>query len=356
MLIDPDKLTALSITMTERSGSSPQEAKAVAENLVMANLMGHDSHGIGLLARYIRHSMTDRLTPNGHAKVVSDHGAFLLIDGEMGYGQVIGHETMEMGIAKAKEHGVAIVGLRNVHHLGRIGAWGEMCANAGFISIHYVNAMAHDPLVAPFGGYDARYSTNPYCTALPATPDGPSIVLDMATSKLAQGKVRVARNKGVPLPDGAVVGSDGLPTNDPEVIFQDPPGAMLSFGEHKGYGLALICEVLAGAVTGGGTSRPEKFAEDTIRNNMLTIIIDPNGFGDEIPFANEIDEMTKWVKSARTTPGVDEIMVPGDPERKMVIQRRKEGIPMDDNTWNEMVEAGISVGMNRVDFDDVAIG
>ena len=353
VVISGEKLTALLQTMCERAGSAAAEAKAIAENLVMANLMGHDSHGAGLIPRYIDSARTGRLTVNGHVEVVSDNGAFLLLDGHMAYGQVVGHETMALGLAKAREHGVAVVGLRNVHHLGRIGAWAEISAKAGFISIHYVNATGHDPLVAPFGGYDARYSTNPYCTALPATEDGPMIVLDMATSRLAQGKVRVAYNTGTPLPDRAVVGSDGLPTNDPAVMFQEPPGAMLSFGEHKGYGLALICDILAGGLTGGGAARPDRYSEDTIRNNMLTIIIDPNRFA-EVPFAAEIDNMTAWVKSSRAAPGVDEVMMPGDPERKNIAERSLSGIVIDDNTWAEMVEAGLSVGMNRVDFEDLA--
>ena len=351
MLIQSDKLTDLIKTMCEKAGSATAEAKAVAENLVEANLMGHDSHGVGLAPRYIMHARDGRLTVGGRPSVITDSGPFLLLDGNMGYGQTVGAEAMERAIAKARAEGVAIVGLRNVHHLGRIGAWGEMAARAGFISIHYVNAHGHRPIVAPHGGYDARYSTNPYCTALPETPDNPMIVLDMATSRVAQGKVRVAHNKGVELPDGAAVDAEGRPTNDPGVMFAEPQGAMLSFGDHKGYGLALICEILAGALTGGGTARPEQQAEDTIRNHMLTIVIDPAGFRDGIPFHGEIDQLQTWVKSSRVRPGVEAVLVPGDPERITTEERLADGIEIDDTTWNEIVECGLGLGLNRVAFD-----
>ena len=351
MKIDSGKLTDLILTMCEKAGSTVAEARAVAENLVEANLKGHDSHGVGLAPRYIAHALDGRLTVGGRPSVITDQGPFLLLDGNMGYGQTVGAEAMELAIAKARKEGVAIVGLRNVHHLGRIGAWGEMCARAGFVSIHYVNAHGHRPIVAPHGGYDARYSTNPYCTALPETPDNPMLVLDMATSRVAQGKVRVAHNKGAALPDGAAVDPEGHPTRDPGVMFSDPQGAMLSFGDHKGYGLALICEVLAGALTGGGTARPEQHAQDTIRNHMLTIVIDPAGFRDDIPFHAEIDKLQDWVKSSRVRPGAGEILVPGDPERIATAERLAEGIAIDDTTWNEIVECGLSLGLNRVSFE-----
>ncbi|MDP6706237.1 MAG: malate/lactate/ureidoglycolate dehydrogenase [Alphaproteobacteria bacterium] len=351
--ISAEKLTQLLKTMCRRSGSDESEAEAVARNLVEANLMGHDSHGVGLIPRYIEHTMDGRVTIDGHASVLSDTGAFLLLEGNMGYGQVVGREAMEMGLAKAREHGVAIVGLKNVHHLGRIGAWGEICAEAGFISIHYVNAHGHAALVAPFGGYDARYSTNPYCTALPATPENPMLVLDMATSRVAQGKVRVAYYRKAEMMAGALVGPDGRPTNDPTVMFEEPKGALLSFGEHKGYGLALICDILAGALTGGGTAHPENHQENTIRNNMLTIIIDPDGFRQGVPFDREIDMLTAWVKDSRTVDGVDGVLVPGEPERLSSAARLADGVPIEDATWAEIVEAGLSVGMNKVDFEDV---
>ena len=282
--------------------------------------------------------------------MITDNGVFLLVDGNMGYGQVIGRQAMELGIAKAREGGAAIVGLRNTHHLGRIGAWGELCAAAGLVSMHFVTAVCHRPLVAPFGGTDARLSTDPICVTFPATDGGPPIVLDMATSVVAGGKVKVAYNKGLPLAEGRLIDAEGKPTTNPGVIFPERNGAMLPVGEHKGSGLALVCEILSGALTGGGASDPATMPEDKIKNNMLSVILDPNGFGSDIPFAAELDRFVAYVKESPPQPGVDVVMVPGEPERRSRAIREKEGIPLDDTTWEELIEAGVSAGMNRTDF------
>ena len=347
-------LTDLVTKMMQGAGSEHAEAVAVAENLVEANLMGHDSHGVGLAPRYMLHAVTGTMNPGVSASLITDNGVYLLLDGNMGYGQTIGREAMEIAINKVKKNGAAIVGLRNVHHLGRIGAWGEMCAKAGFISIHYVNATGHKPYVAPYGGYEARYSTNPYCTAIPATDKTPMMVLDMATSRVAQGKVRVAHYAEKPMPmDDALVGPNGKPTTDPGVVFREPMGALMSFGQHKGSGLAILCDLLAGGLPGGGTARPELNTGDTIRNNMLTIVIDPAQFNSGVPFADEFDSLIAYVKSGQPAEGHDEIMVAGEPEQKTMAKRKAAGIEIDDNTWAEMIKLGCENGMTKEQFDAV---
>src|SRR6185369_15387775 len=175
-------------------GSEPREAKLVAENLVMANLLGHDSHGIGMIPRYIDSLLEGGLKVNQHPKVQLDTGALLALDGCQGYGQVIGQEAMAMAIERAKKHGSCVMTLDRSHHLGRIGQWGEQALAEGLISIHFVNVISR-AIVAPYGGADARFGTNPVCIAIPL-PGEPPFVLDMATSAVAQGKIRVAHNKG----------------------------------------------------------------------------------------------------------------------------------------------------------------
>ena len=350
MLISGDDLTRLIGEIFVRVGCDEGEARQIAENLLTANLMGHDSHGIFNVPRYIAAAQDGRAKIGQHIEVVSENGPFLLLEGNMGFGQVIGREAMERGIAVAREHRVAIVGLRNTHHLGRIGAWAELCIAQGLISIHYVNVTDHEPIVAPYGGSDARITTDPYCTAFPATA-GPPIILDMATAKLAMGKVRVAYNKGEQVPEGSLIDSAGRPTTDPGVMVPDITGALCSMGEHKGYGLALVCEILAGALTGGGVFRDSPDGVYKIRNNMLSILIDPAGFGEAIPFAGEIDKLTAWVKASPPAPGVEEVMVPGDPERKTRAEREKSGIPIDETTWAALVETGVSLGLDQADFE-----
>lgn len=347
MLIAADKLTALAEAIVAHGGSQDDEAKTVAWRLVEANLAGHDSHGVGMLPAYVLGLREGQLKPGAGIKVERDHGPFLLVDGNQGYGQVIAAKAMELAIARAREMGVAVLGLKNSYHIGRVGAWGEMAAAAGFISIHYVNAHSPNSLVAPFGGSDSRFTTNPYVTALPATGGNPPIVLDMATSKVAMGKVRVAFNKGIDVPPESLIDSTGRPTNDPSVMFTEPKGALRSMGLHKGYGLAVICDILAGAVTGGGTFGPDKVAPGRIINNMLAVLIDPDAFGEKAAFEAEIDRFTDWVKASPPAPGVEEVMVPGDPERKAKAERLANGVPIDDRTWEELLETGEMVGLSR---------
>ena len=347
MQIPADRLTKLGQSIFELGGADTASAVQVAEKLVEANLFGHDSHGIGMVPAYVLGLEQGELVPGNQLTVEQDRGAFLLLNGNGGFGQVIAKAAMELAIARAQEMGVAVVGLKNSYHIGRVGAWGEMCAAAGFISIHYVNAFSPNSLVAPFGGSDSRFTTNPYCTAIPAGEGADPIVLDMATSRVAMGKVRVAYNQGVEMMPDALIDNQGNPTNDPGVMFSEPKGALRSMGLHKGYGLAVICEALAGALTGGGVFGPDHVAPGRIINNMLTVLIDPNAFGHREAFDAEVEKFTTWVKASPPAPGVDEVMVPGDPERKSKAERLANGIPIDETTFEELLAAGEAVGLAR---------
>jgi uncharacterized oxidoreductase len=347
MKISVEKLTRLSQAIAESGGASAQEAVEVAENLVGANLAGHDSHGVGMLPYYMGGIRAGQLALGAEATVEHERGPYLLVDGNRGFGQVIGRQAMELGITKAREAGIAVVALKNSYHIGRVGAWGKLCADAGFISIHYVNVQSPNSLVAPYGGSDSRFSTDPYCTALPAAAGRPSIVLDMATSKVAMGKVRVAYNKGVEVPPGTLIDAEASETTDPSVMYTEPKGALLSMGLHKGYGLAVICEALAGAYTGGGTYAAQEIEEYLVINNMLTIILDPDIFVGRDAFDFGVGQFTDWVKQSPPAPGVDEVMVPGEPELKSEAERRANGIPIDDRTWEELLETAELVGLGR---------
>src|SRR5215469_12043592 len=328
--VKPADLHSFTMAICRADGSSADEARLVADHLVLANLFGHDSHGVGMMPAYIQNTTTNRCVRNQHAKIIRDNGAVIVIDGGAGYGQVIAKESMDIGIERAKKHGVAVVGLTNAHHIGRIGHWAEQCARAGLVSTHWVNVHGHKSLVAPFGGAEPRFTTNPYCTAVPRKGKEP-IVLDFATSQVAAGKVRVANNKGVQMEEGLLIDAQGNRTTDPGVLYNPPFGAILPFGLHKGGGLAVICDLLAGALTGGRTHSPRTIKKDghNIINNMLSIIIDPAAMGGVAPFEDEVDTFITWVKSARPQPGVTEVLTPGEPERRRRVDREKNGIPID---------------------------
>src|SRR5262245_11423474 len=195
-------------------GSSAEEARLVADNLVIANVVGHDSHGIGMMPRYVEALLEGGLHPNRKVEVKLDGGALLALDGGAGYGQSIGLQATSLAIERAKRHGVAIVALGNSHHLGRIGHWAEMAVAEGLVSIHFVNVQSF-ARVAPFAGADRRFGTNPVCIGIPLEGE-PPFLLDMATSAVAQGKLRVAHNKGVKIPRGWLIDQDGNPTEDPK--------------------------------------------------------------------------------------------------------------------------------------------
>jgi hydroxycarboxylate dehydrogenase B len=256
-----------------------------------------------------------------------------------------------MGIERAGVHGAAMVGLCNSHHIGRVGHWAEQCIAAGLVSMHYVNVISQ-PVVAPFGGRDARVVTNPFCVGIPR-PDDEPIVLDFATSRIAMGKVRVAMNKGVEVGAGTLLDHRGEATRDPRVMFTQPFGAILPFGEHKGYCLAVVCELLGGALSGGRTLHERSPGREII-NNMFSIIIDPQRLGTAANLSAETAAFAAWVKESPVAQGVDRIKLPGEPEQEHRRERCAKGIPIDPTTWTEIIGAAAQLGLTRRELEQLA--
>ncbi len=349
MLIDAARLTQFVAATFTRAGAAAEVANEVARHLVEANLKGHDSHGVGMLPAYVRNMRVGHLKPDAHAVVARDNGAVVLVDGGFGFGQVVGREATDLAIERVARTGVVCVGLRNAHHLGRIGAYGERCGRAGYVSVHFVNVVGHEPQVSPWGGRERRMTTNPFCCVVPRDGDEP-IVLDMATSAIALGKVRVAYFKGVPVEDGVLVDSRGNPTNDPNVMFHEPFGALGPFGKHKGYGLALMCELLGGALAGEWTAQPGRERVGTIVNHMLTFVVDPAAFGHRDGFQQEVLAMVDYIHSTTPAQGVDKVRVPGDPERESVAARERDGIEIDERSWAGIVESARQAGLDDAEI------
>src|SRR6201997_2232318 len=315
MVIDHTALHDIATRVFSAGGSEPEEARVIADHLIGANLRGHDSHGVGLVANYLDHLANGTVFPNRKGRVVSEDGSLIVYDGERAWGQIAAREAVLAGIAKARETGVAVVALRNPHHIGRVGTYGEICAGEGLVSFHFVNVTDARPAVAPWRGTDARFSTNPICIAIPGPAPERPIILDMATSAIAMGKVRVARNKGEQLKPGILIGHDGQPTADPGVMYRQPRGALMTIGEHKGYALAFICEMLAGALCGSGTMRPERQGGSTATNGMLTIVVAPAQLVDRAWLAEEIAAMTRYITASPPQHQEEPVLIPGDPER-----------------------------------------
>src|SRR6202047_3804030 len=345
MLIDHAELHRIALRVFEAAGSRPDEAQLIADHLIEANLRGHDSHGVGLIPNYLQHLAGGTVFANRKGRIVSENGSLIVYDGERAWGQIAAREAVMAGIAKARETGVAVVALRNPHHIGRVGTYGEMCAAAGLVSFHFVNVTDARPAVAPWRGTDARFSTNPVCIAIPGPEPERPIILDMATSVVAMGKVRVARNKGEQLKPGILLDGEGKATTDPGAMYRQPRGALMTFGEHKGYALAFVCEMLAGALFGSGTMRPERQGGAAATNGMLTIVIDPSRLVDREWLAQEIAAMTEYITASPPARPDEPVLVPGDPQRRPRAERMANGVPIDDETWRELTVAARGVNV-----------
>ncbi|KAA2244122.1 malate/lactate/ureidoglycolate dehydrogenase [Salinarimonas soli] len=340
MLITEESLLSIAREILLAAGFTARAAELTASHLVVANLMGHDSHGVGMLPAYVRNVLSGDLRLGAALVTVLDEGPLLILDGGHGPGQVMAHDAVATGIERARQTGLCLVGLRDSHHIGRIGHYAEQCAGAGMVSLHFVNVVS-SPAVAPFGGDRARLGTNPVAIGIPRQ-DAEPIVVDFATSRWAVGKVRVAQNEGRPVPPGTLLDAAGRPTTDAGALFADPPGALLPFGEHKGWGLALACELLGAALIGGRVQAGPR-TSPAMLNSMLTVIISPERLRTEAAFQAGIAAVVAWATEG------GEVRLPGEPERSNLAARRAGGIPIDAATWSQIRESARSVGSSVAD-------
>lgn len=341
------ELYRIAVNWLKATGSDEREAHIVAEHLVNANLRGHDSHGIGMIASYRSFLKDGRLRPGTAPRLLKDAGAILQFAGDRGYGQRIGHDATEQAIARAKETGLCMYTIADTCHLGRIGTYGEQCAEAGMVSLHFVNVTNMHPLVAPWGGSDARFGTNPFCCAIPKTDRHPRFILDFATSIVAMGKTRVAYLAGKTFPEPVMIDAEGRPTADPKVMWEDPKGALLPMGMHKGAGLCFACELLAGLLSTGGTNAPDRLERDgAIVNNMTSFVIDPKALCNLDWMKREMDAMIDYVKaSPEPDPEGNPVLTPGEIELRRTAERTANGIEISDGEWQGILltctEAGL---------------
>jgi hydroxycarboxylate dehydrogenase B len=330
-------LRAFVASVFRATGSADGEARIVGDHLVDANLAGHESHGVIRVSKYVDWHAKGMVLANQHAVVVRETMCNAVIDGQFGYGQVIGREAMDLAIAKARQSGFCAMAIRNAGHLGRIGAWAEQVAQVGFASIHFVNTSGFGILVAPHGGTDRRLSANPIAASAPG-PDGAPLVLDMSTSAIAEGKIQVALNHGEQLPPGCTIDSEGRPNQDPAVFYGPPVGALLPIGGHKGYGLSIFCEIFAGALSGGQTTNPENATAGRLVNNMLSLVFDAEAFCGADAFRAEIARLAAWVKASPPAVPGGEVLLPGEIERRTRARLERDGIPLDVMTRRQIAD------------------
>jgi uncharacterized oxidoreductase len=345
--LPPRALKAVAHLIARRMGSDETEAAQVADHLVRANLAGHDSHGVGMLPTYVRLLREGLLVTNQTAETVLDAGALLVIDARRGYGQRMANDAVRRAIARAQQVGACVLAFRNASHIGRIGTYAELAASEGCAFTAFVNVADHHHVQATWGAAEPRLGTNPFCAAVPG-PDGPAVMLDMATTTIAAGKARVAYNKGLAVADGCLIDAEGNPTNDPTGFIRDHTGALRAFGTHKGSGLAVMCEIMASAVAGGQGAFHA--AKGGVLNSMLATVIDLSKLGAPEAIAADIQAVKAHVKSARPGAGTDEVLTPGEPEKRHAAMRAEHGIEVDETTWRDIHVAAASIGITEAEI------
>lgn len=328
----------------QQAGAPPADAELTARLMVDANLSGHDTHGVRQTARYAGLLSEGVIQPGAEVEVVRDRGVTAVLDGHDCLGFVGATRATELAIEKARTHSLAAVGVRNLNHVGRVGAYPEMMAAAGLVGLITVNAQGRGILVAPFGGKQARIGTNPMGAGFP-NPNGPDIILDFATSAVAANKIRQADSRGLPTGEGWIMDNDGRPTNDPKA-FLDGHAFMLPLGGnrgHKGYGLAVLVDILSGVLAGAGTAAATEVRD--LNNGTFVVCMDPEAFCERADYERQVGELVAHLQATPTMPGVERVLLPGEYEARNREQRKREGIELEPPVWADMVACGERYGV-----------
>ena len=338
-IIDAAKLEQLTREIFVARGVPPADATWIATLLVRANLRGHDSHGVIRIPHYVRAMKAGEVNPTPAIRVVRETPTLALVDGDLGFGQVVARRGIAIAIEKAKAQGLAAVTLRRTNHVGRLADYTEMAAAEGLIGMLWVNApMALN--VAPWGGAARRLGTNPHAIAVPGPGGTVAVSLDFATSVIAEGKLKVKLNRGESVAPGIMLNAAGRPSTDPREFYAEPPGSLLTMGAHKGFGLSLVVEILGGILSGTGAARPQ---QGPVQNGTLMVALDVSRFLTPEEFHAQVRTLVDFVRSAPLAAGAEEILVPGEPEARMERDRRRGGVPLDEETWRQVAVCAAEV-------------
>ena len=335
--LSKDRLFSFAEQLLKAGGADDHESHVVANSLVESNLRGHDSHGVMRIPFYVQRMQDGILQSGQRLQILKESDSTLYCDGGWGFGQVLSRELTQRMIEKAATSGIVCGTLQRSAHMGRLGEYAEMAASHGMASMICANTHGAAQRVAPVGGKRPRLGTNPLCMGMPGGAQGP-FILDFGTSATAEGKVRVKKIAGQPVPDGWILDSDGQPTTDPNQLYADPPGTIRPMGgdqAYKGFGLAFLIEMLCGGLTGGQCAFPSP--PPPIGNCAVLLVINPALFGGAEHIKREILALEDYVRNVPRVDGVDHVTLPGDPERQVAEQRRRDGIPIDAGNWEALV-------------------
>ena len=328
------QLATLAADILQAAGARPDEARIVADALAEANLEGHDSHGVVRVPEYVKWMEEKLINIGARLEVVKEAEAFAVLDGHWGWGQVVGRQAMEFAIPKARRAGAVTISMSQCCHLGRVGDYPLMAARAGLAAVMFVNTHGGGKLVAPWGGSERRLSANPISIAIPRS-SSPPILIDISTCAIAGGKITIAHNSGKAIPPGCILDAEGRPSTDPADFIGPPEGALLPFAGHKGFALSFATDILAGAISGAGCSRP---TTQRVGNSFTATLLDPAQFRGSGAFDQDVDQLVDYVKSSKLAEGFTEILIPGEPERRERERRERDGFSVDDETWRQICE------------------
>lgn len=328
-----EQLNEVALTILTAAGVPDADARTVASELAEANAVGHDSHGVIRLMQYV--DMIDQgfVKPGAPIETLRTGPAFTLLDAHFNFGQVAATQAVETGIAQAHSVGTSTVMIRNCNHVGRLGSYSRRAASQGLASLMAVNAPGPGG-VAPFGGIERRLGTNPLSMAAPWNDS--AVVLDMTTSATAEGKVRVALQKGESVPEGWIIDADGQPTTDPARLYDGgallPLGGVLGF---KGFGLSVMVDIFAGMLSGSGVCRTDL---PRGANGVWMYFLDPDQFIERMEFDRLMNTYVESIRSTRRAPGVEEILMPGEIEQRREHNRRTHGVDVPEETWRQLCD------------------
>ena len=344
----PQELTQLVTEILLAAGADEDNAAKVAEHLVLANLSGVDSHGVWHLLGYVQKIQDDELDPKSHPEIIKETPASILVSGNWTFGHVAARFTMERAIEVAASQGVGVGGLVQSNHIGRLGHYVEMAAAEGMISMVCLGGQgAKSPTAVPYGGREKLLHTNPIAMGFPGG-EGPPMFFDFATTTVAGTKVVNAHRLNQELPPGYIVDKDGNPSTDPNDLFNG--GGHVAFGGHKGYALMMAVEYLGRIFVGSDPFFDEKRGGpyDGYSGTFM-IVFKADTFQPFADYARVADDLGERARALAPAPGFEEVLVPGDPEVRARETRGRDGIPIEDDVWATIVEAGELVGISISD-------
>lgn len=330
-----DELRTVATSVFRAAGTDAEPTEILVDHLIDANLAGHDSHGVLRIPSYVQSIQRGKIQPNAKPSIIRQTPTAALVDGAWTFGHISALYATRVAISKAKESGVAVVGLVKANHIGRLGTYPTVAAREGVVAMVTLGGLGQQ--VAPFGGRKAAFGTNPISFGFPAA-DHPDLLVDFATSAIAGGKVMVARAKHEPVPPGTMLDADGNPTTDPNALWNG--GMLLPFGGHKGYALSVLAVLLSRVLVGS-----TEYADDGSGGGVFLLAIDGGLFRDRASVEREADDVFAGIKAVPPAPGFDSVLIPGEPEAQSAARRSRDGIPVAEDTWAEIVETAKGLGV-----------